>query len=211
MKIYDQDGLRRALAGLGDQGTATLPTHRAAAMERRRRRGLILSVPTLAASAVVHFVTYWPGAHIPIKYVWPLHILGIGALMYVVAAHCDGRGREPWSPTLRAGLRFVSEAMVTIAKLPRWALVTCIASMVYAAITFMTMLALLGGTAVQDGSTYWIEDHGTRIRTITAVEFQQHEIRQMRLFSTVWLELALAATMGFAYGPRGESSHEVNP
>ena len=211
LKIYDEDGLQRAVAGLGDQSAATLPTHRAAAIERRRRRGLMLSAPTLAASVVVHFVTYWPGANICIRYVWPLHVLVMVAFAYVVAAHGDGRAGEPWSPTLRAGMRFLAETMGTIARLPRWASVTFIASMVYAATIFMTMAPLVTGTAVQDGSTCWIENHGTRIRTLTVVEFQEHEAREVRLFSTMWLEFALAATLGFAYGPRGNSSHEVNP
>jgi hypothetical protein len=201
MKVYDQEGLDRALSELQGPGVVQLSQSDLHKI-RRRRRGLILSFAGVSWSVVVLVATCFFGPPLPRRYVLPMPFLAFGALAYVLAAHSDGFSMASFAEQLRAGAKFWSEVGRTLQRMPRWAILLCLAGMFSPVILQATGPPRPEGYAVQDQRGYWLEDKGGgKIRPMTEEEFRNFGVDSDRPLAFISLDLSLLAALGFAYGP----------
>ncbi len=200
MKVYDQEGLNRALSELQGPGLVG-PSPTDLDRIRRRRRGLILSLAGISWSVLVLAATYSLGPPLPRGYIIPMPLLAFGALAYVFAAHAEGFSMASFAEHMRTSARVWSEVGNTLWRMPRWAILLCLAGMVAPVVLPVTSPPRPAGTAVHDQRGYWLEDKGVKIRPMTEEEFRNFGATGDGPLAFISLDLSLLAAIGFAYGP----------
>lgn len=201
MRIYDQEGLERALSDLHGP-SSTRPSQLDLEKVRRRRRGLYLSFAGVFWSVSVFGGTCFFGPSLPRRYILPMPLFAFGALAYVLAAHSDGyRTAASFAASLRVGAEFWSEVARTIGRIPRWAIVLCLACIGSLMIPLVATPPRSHAHAVQDQQGYWLEDNGVKVRPMTEKEFRNFDEGSDRPVALLCFDLSLMAAIGFAYGP----------
>jgi hypothetical protein len=199
VKVYDEQGLQRAISDLQKPRPAKLRRTEAGL---RRRRGLWLSLAALGWSGVLFGATYLWGSSIPRIYVIPMPFLMMGSLAYLFAAHCDGYTMTTWSGWMESRHRGISEMGKSLGRLPAWAVLLLLACVVSTVMVLAKTPSHPEGFAVQDKHGYWLEDsHGGKVRPMTEEEFRNFGVQSDRPLAIICLELSLVATIGFAFGP----------
>jgi hypothetical protein len=204
MKVFDRDGLKSALSEMSEgRGKADRPAESSLAISPRSRRiGIIVSALTLVASAMVHWGTFGPDAHIAMESVWPLHLLTLVSFGSAVLAWRKGRSAEQSSGTVE-GIRAARALQRELtARVPLWARATCVAAMAYTAINFTRFLAQVEGSPTRTGDTYALVNKGRLLRTINEREYRRLQTAETRGFSGHWMLFSVAALIGFVYLPK---------
>ncbi|MET4728201.1 hypothetical protein ABIE09_002008 [Lysobacter enzymogenes] len=150
----------------------------------------VLALCGFAASLIVHLRTFWgytldlPGGQ---------HLLAL-ALPVVFAPLVLETYRIPPEQRNIVGLP---------GKLPRWAVAVVIAVSVYAGLNFLVNVASNGSPVVSDGR-YVLQEHGRVIRELTAQQYREAVVRQVRGFSGHMLPFYLAPAIWFLLAKRAQ-------
>jgi hypothetical protein len=177
----------------------------------RLRLLLFASVAVLGVSLFVHLLTYVPSAPVRMGWTWPLHLATMAVMggAVLLALPRPTRRRRPAGVGLVAWnvqqYRQSQDLMRRIrAAVPRPVQGLLYAVMVGAAVTFYASLARMEyGVPTADGGHYTLQNHGRKIRDLTEAEYRRYQAYEVRVFSSAWVALSLAAVIGLRYvGPR---------
>jgi hypothetical protein len=152
------------------------------------RQSALLALAGLAASAVVHGLTFAGiDATGAFPALWSLHA---GAIAAVGAAALSAR---------RAG---DSRSDSALERWPGWALALAAAAFAYAVLNFgLFFVHSEGGAPEVVNGAYVLADHGRVIRALTAAEFREQQTYITRGFSGHWMLFFLLPWLYFLYPP----------
>ncbi|WP_394537737.1 hypothetical protein PRJ39_16850 [Lysobacter enzymogenes] len=152
----------------------------------------LLALCGFVASLAVHLRTFWgytldlPGGE---------HLLALALPLVFAPLVLDTRSIPPEQRNI-AGLP---------GKLPRWAIAMVVAVAAYAALNFILNVLHEGSPAVSDGS-YVLQEHGRVIREITAQQYREAVVRQVRGFSGHMLPFYLLPAIWFLFAKKAQRS-----
>jgi ferric-dicitrate binding protein FerR (iron transport regulator) len=201
MKIYDEEGLKRAVARL-DVAAGAGQSQRHRDRVRRRRIGLHGASVVAAGSIAVLVATWFVEPPLPRALIIPVVLGALGAIVYLFAAHADGFSNRSMAEQLRSSGEFFAEVGATARRLPALAILLIVACVIGVGAAFATAPGRSRMFAVQDSHGYWLEDgSGTRLRPMSEEEFRRFGIQSDRPLACISLAFSVIAGIGFAYGP----------
>lgn len=152
----------------------------------------LLALCGFVASLTVHLRTFWgytldlPGGE---------HLLALALPLVFVPLVFDTRSIPPEQRNF-AGLP---------GKLPRWTIALVVAVTAYTALNFILNMPHNGSPAVSDGK-YVLQEHGRVIREITAQQYREAVVRQVRGFSGHILPFYLLPAIWFLFAKKAQRS-----
>lgn len=158
-----------------------------------KRLGRTLSGIVLVASLLVHIGTFVPGIALSMHETWPLHLgamASFGMLFLALGRLRVGSGH--------AAQRDLRRRAITAT--PAAAKVLFALTMVYVMFNFLAFMGEVPGTPEEvPGGGYALQNHGQVIRTLTRVEYQHFQTREVRGFSGHWVLFSLAPFLFFMW------------
>jgi hypothetical protein len=165
---------------------------------------LLLAILGFCASAVVHGSSFLDPMPVGMDRAWPLHI---GIFLVFIPMLLMQRRR---SGTARP--RSLPEAFPHA---PRWMVLAVGALGAYAVVNFVAGMLLLGafsGEKIVDQNGQHVALRNRAVaRTVGEAEYQQHQAREVRLFSGHWMLFYWVAAVGIADGLRRRKAEPGPP
>jgi hypothetical protein len=165
-----------------------------------------IALVVFVMSALVHLLTFVPGAPVSMHWTWPLHLaaLVVFGLMFWQGPLLFGRAvvnRGSFMQRLRESQnrnRQMREAVFSF--MPRYLIVACIAMLAYAIINIVLFATKMSdGSPEEKNGKYFLEQHGKVIREIDQAEFRRLEALEARGFSGHWMIFSFVPAVYFFF------------
>jgi hypothetical protein len=164
----------------------------------------LIALVVFVMSALVHLLTFVPGAPVSMHWTWPLHLAAmvVFGLMCLQGPLLVGRAlvnRGSFMQRLRESQNRDRKMRAAVfSSVPRYLIVACIAIFVYAMINLALFATKISdGSPVEKNGKFFLEQHGKQIREIDQAEFRRLEALEVRGFSGHWMLFSLVPAVYF--------------
>jgi hypothetical protein len=164
----------------------------------------LIALVVFVTSALVHLLTFVPGAPISMHWTWPLHlaamvVFGLMFLQGPLLVGCALVNRGSFMQRLRDSQNRNRQMRAAVfSSVPRYLIVACIAMFAYAFINFgLFATKMSDGSPAEKNGKYFLEQHGKQIREIDQAEFRRLEALEVRGFSGHWMLFSLVPAIYF--------------
>lgn len=152
-----------------------------------------ISLFSFIGSLVIHLLTFFPNIEISMGRVFYMHLIVLITFASMLFSYKKFRNSEEGNNTI---FNRLDSSLKTIKAIPIPFVLIGGFFLIYASINFQLFWGSMeGGSPTFDNGSYYLHNHGTKIRDLTEYEYLRFQAYEVRGFSGHWMIFSLIPTI----------------